>query len=828
MISLLLAQQVSDSFMPSGQLLAPAGVVRELAGSRPVDLRVSLDGSTLFIKDRDALRIVDASTLQETAKVPSPEGASLWGLDVAPNAKRVLFTSSTNKLHEFRSLANNWSLSRSIELPGPGGKGNSFPCGVVVAKDGKTAYVCLSINNTVGVVDLSLGRLVKEIGVGISPYDIQLSEDGQTAYVSNQGGELPGTKAKTAPSAGTETLVDDRGVGASGTVAVVSLATSSVIESIPVGLQPSQVVVTAKHVIVADANSDTLSWIDRDLNRKVRQMVIKPDLRLPFGSMPNALALAPDGERLLVALAGNNAVGVIDNVDGKPSLTGFLPTGWFPTAVQVHGKDIYVANNKGVGSRTKDPAQKGRSSHQHRGSIQKLQPPSNLQAMTAKVRELAFTTQILRAMERQTGSTAKPLPIPRRLGDPSTIEHVIYVIKENRTYDQMFGDLPRGDNDPSLCTFPEINSPNHHALAQEFVQLDNYYCNGVLSADGHSWATEGNVTPYLQRAFGGFNRSYTFGDDPITYSSSGFIWDHILAAGLSFRNYGEMNYSETLPKKSYKEVLAAYRRGERVKFTNNIGIERLRRYSNLDTPGWNMDIPDVARIEEFLREFRVFEKNGRLPNFTILYLPQDHLGGPVSASAHMADNDLAIGRLVQEVSKSRFWPKTAIFINEDDPQNGFDHVDGHRSICLVVSPYTKRKALVSEFYNQTSVIRTMLHILGVSPMNQRDASSSLMTSCFTERADFSPYTARSANFSLDDSDLKVDNSPSALHWAQIKKTIPIKRTGMKTEKDEDNLNRLIWHEMKGWHTPYPAALAGAHGKGLAKRNLKHSQLAGGL
>ncbi|HSI72588.1 MAG TPA: bifunctional YncE family protein/alkaline phosphatase family protein, partial [Fimbriimonas sp.] len=639
------------------------------------------------------------------------------------------------------------------------------------------------------------------------------------AYVSNQGGNIPVGKKKTAPSAETETEVDDRGVAKTGSVSIVDVNAGKVTASVEVGLQPADIVITPKHAIVANANSDNVSWIDLRTHKRVRQLVLKPEEKLPFGSMPNALGLR--GDRLYVALAGNNALAVIEGVDAKPLIRGFVPTGWYPAAVAFNGDKVLVANNKGVGSRTIDPTKSGRNSHQHQGTVQSFSETQDYKALTQKVRELAFTPQILRAYERQARSTAKPLPIPKRLGDPSTIEHVIYVIKENRTYDQVFGDLPRGDNDASLCTFPAVNSPNHHALATEFVQLDNYYCNGVLSADGHSWATEGNVTPYLERAFGGFNRSYTFGDDPITYSSSGFIWDHILAAGLSFRNYGEMNYSDPLPKKSYKEILAAYARGERVKFTNNIGVERLRRYSNIESPGWNMDIPDQARIDEFLREFRDFEKSGNLPNFIVLYLPQDHLGGPVSSRAHMADNDLAVGRLVEAVSKSRFWPKTALFINEDDPQNGWDHVDGHRSICLVVSPWVKRKALVSEFYNQTSVIRTMLHIFGVPPMNQRDASSNLMAACFIGTPDLTPYKARPANFSLDDSDLKKDTSAKAQYWAEIKKTVPIKRTGMKTEEDEDNLNRFIWHEMKGWNTPYPASFSGPHGRGLKKRKLKH-------
>ena len=311
---------------------------------------------------------------------------------------------------------------------------------------------------------------------------------------------------------------------------------------------------------------------------------------------------------------------------------------------------------------------------------------------------------------------------------------MIYVIKENRTFDQVFGDIQEARSEPSLCFFPDAVTPNHHALARRFGVLDNYYCNGVLSADGHSWATEGNVTPYLERAFGGFARSYTFGDDPITYSSSGFLWDHVLDAGLSFRNYGEMDYAKPPAGMKYQEIWNAFEQKKPIEFAQNIGIDRLRRYSCREYPGWNMMIPDVLRMDRFLNEFREFEKDGDLPSLCLVYLPQDHLGGGITTRSHMADNDLAIGRLVEAVSKSKYWKDTVIFINEDDPQNGYDHIDGHRSLCLAISAYS-RPGVNHHFYNQTSVLRTILQIFGLPPMNQQDAAAPLMTDCFQAKPD---------------------------------------------------------------------------------------------
>ena len=277
-------------------------------------------------------------------------------------------------------------------------------------------------------------------------------------------------------------------------------------------------------------------------------------------------------------------------------------------------------------------------------------------------------------MTQDLNPEIKPVPVPAKLGQPSVFKHVIYAIKENRTFDQIFGDVKEARSDERLCVFPEKITPNHHKLADRFGLQDNYYCNGVLSADGHSWATEANVTPYLERAFGGFSRSYTFGDDPITYSSSGFIWDSFLDAGLSFRNYGELDYAKPPEGMKYMKIFEAYEEGKPIEFTQNIGIERLRKFSCREYPGWNMQIPDVLRMERFLKEFREFEKNDGLPNLSIVYLPQDHFGGGITSRSHMADNDLAVGRLVQAVSKSKYWKDTVIFINEDDPQNGYDHI----------------------------------------------------------------------------------------------------------------------------------------------------------
>lgn len=814
------------TWVPSRNFIRPAGETIEFAG-RPVDLVVSPDGETVYLKDNRGFVVVDAGDWEIEQELSfGGQGGSMHGMALSPGGKKLYATTAQNRLVVAAIEDDSLTLDDPIALPGPGGKGNSHALGIALAKDGKRAYVCLSRNNTLGVVDLEAGKLLREIETDIAPWDVVLAADGKTAYVSCWGGRRPKEDDLTADSAGTEAVVDERGVGASGTVAFVDLEAGTY-TAVETGLHASDLVLDAarNRLYVANANSDTVSIIDTEKRKVLRAFNTKPAKELPFGSMPNALALTPDGKTLYAANAGNNAIAVVEVAgDGAPVLKGFIPAGWFPGALALHGDALFIANVKGVGSRSESEKEKGWHVYWHRGSVQRVGVPTeDLAAMTAQVKKDAHVPEVLRAWERRHESDAKPAPVPAKLGDPSVFEHVVYVIKENRTYDQIFGELPQAKGDPELCIFPRKVTPNHHALAEKFVLLDNYYCNGVNSADGHSWATEGNVTDHLEKAFGGFTRSYTFGDDALTYSSSGFIWDQVLGSGLSFRNYGEMDYAEPVPgSASFMDIYKDFTSGEnKIEFSQKIGIDRLRAYSARNYPGWNMRIPDVLRADRFIQELKDFEEKGTFPNLVIVYLPQDHASGTSpgmpTPRAHVADNDLALGRVVEAISKSSFWPKTCIFVNEDDPQAGFDHVDGHRSICLVVSPYTKRGAVVSEFFNQTSVLHTIARMLGVAPLNQQTAGSPVMAACFTGQADLTPYTALPNEVALDElNPSKQVLSGKALHWAEVSLA---QNFEVIDGPDDDLLNRVLWHAVKGVDTPYPAHLAGAHGAGLAERGL---------
>jgi len=824
-------EHVSDAndgqIVPTYQALHPAGQSVEFKG-RPVDLVLSPDQRSVYVKDNRGLVVIDAATwtIRQELKFPAG-GGSTHGIIVTADGSSVWATTSQNMLYEAKAGPDGkLTWGRQVALPGPGGSGNSHAGGLVLSADEKTAYVCLSRNNSLGIVNLESGKLIGEIPVGVAPFDVVLKGDGNTAFVSNWGGRRAKPGDRTAKSSGTDTVVDERTVAASGTVSVVDLVQGKETAQITTGLHPSDLELSSdrRTLYVANANSDTVSVIDTTSLVVKDSVLVRPDPTLPFGSAPGGLAMGKDGKTLFVANGGNNAVATI-SLGALNKVEGFIPTAWYPGAVATDGKHLYIANVKGFGSRDPAPNKEGFNSRRFLGTVNKVAIPSSqtLNDYTRQVKADTRVPQMLRAWEKGS-SGKKPVPVPRRTGEPSVFEHIVYIIKENRTYDQVFGDLPQGNGDPSLCVFGREVTPNHHALAEQFALLDNYYCNGVLSADGHAWATEGYATDYLEKSFGGFTRSYPFaGDDPLSYAATGFIWDNVLLHGLSFRNYGEMNSTDVVPKEADFRAIFENRRtnGNNISFKHDIQIETLRRYSCPDSPGWNMKIPDSIRADVFLKEFAEFEKNGDFPNLTIIYLPVDHTSGTRPGAptprAMVADNDLAVGRIIERLSKSRFWPKTCIFVNEDDPQAGFDHVDGHRSLCLVVSPYTKRGAVVSKFYNQTSVLHTMQRMLGLPPMNQMDSLAPLMADCFTSRPNFTPYQCLTNNIPLDEMNKPLAQlNGKELYWAEQSLAQPLDQVD---QADENTFNRIIWHSVKGVDTLYPAHLAGAHGKGLKKLKL---------
>ncbi len=406
--------------------------------------------------------------------------------------------------------------------------------------------------------------------------------------------------------------------------------------------------------------------------------------------------------------------------------------------------------------------------------------------------------------------------VPERHGEPSVFKHVLYIIKENRTYDQVFGDIARAEGDPKLCIYGEEVTPNQHKLAKDFVLLDNFYCSGVLSADGHQWTDEAYVTSYIEKAFGGFPRSYPFdGGDALAYAASGFLWDNVLSHKKTLRVYGEFVKAgikwKDPAQKGVPKFLDCYR--DFVDGTHKIDIRARATIKTIEPYlcptfiGFPSSVPDLYRAGEFIKELREFEKQGSLPNFMIMSLPNNHTAGTrpgmPTPEAAVADNDLALGRIVEAVSHSKFWKETCIFVVEDDPQNGFDHVDGHRTVALVISPYTKRGVVESTNYNQTSMVRTIELLLGLPPMNQLDASATPMTACFTDTPDFTSYQAVPNRIPLDRLNPKLTDirNPQQLHWAKASVAQPLDEVD---RADEDTLNRILWFAARGRDDSYPA------------------------
>jgi YVTN family beta-propeller protein len=803
--------------LPSTQVLLIAGRRLEFKG-RPVDLALSPDGRTLFVKNMKSLLVVNAAswTLSQSLDYAG-SGASLHGIAVSHDGSRVYVTGSDKELYEWRVSSNGVvSFSRTIACPA-----GSDPCGLALSPDGTTAYVCLSVSNTLAVVNLLNGTVSQQIRVGIAPWNVVLSPDGGTAYVSDWGGRFPAGDEMTAPSAGTKVVVDNRGVASTGVVSFVDLHTGVESAQVPVNLHPCDLALShdGRTLFVANANSDTVTAIDTQTRTARETILIRPDPALPFGSEPDGLALSPDGTTLFVASAGNNAVAVMKLADArnpKSRVEGFFPTDWFPGAVVVDRSFAYVANVKGLGTRDGQPAAAYYKSSDYLGTVNRIPIPSGgaLKTSTARVVENGRIAQMKSALQAARQNQA-PVPVPARAGEPSVFKHVLYILKENKTYDQVFGDIPRGNGRSNLCIYPRSITPNHHALALQYVLLDNYYCNGVNSADGHSWSTEANTTDHLEKSFGGFVRSYTFGDDPLTYSSTGFIWNNVLQHGLTFRNYGEFDYASVPGGASWRQIYTDFTNGAHsIAFAQNIGVASLRPYSSTNVPGWDLDIPDVVRAYGFIKELHAAESAGAWAAFHFLYLPNDHTGGQPPPRAQVADNDLSLGRVVEAVTRSAFGSNTVIFVVEDDPQSGYDHVDGHRSLCLVISPYTKRAQTVSTFYNQAGVLHTMEQILGLPPMNQQDAMSPLMFECFDNTADFTPYTALPNQIDLVNGGA-ARLSSRVLHYFRKVQKMDFSRPD---RIDEDAFNRYIWYSIKG-DARYPSEFVGGHGKGLKQLGL---------
>jgi DNA-binding beta-propeller fold protein YncE len=839
---------------PVNQLLTPYGKQLELPGMRPQALALSPDGKRLLVsgKTNEVLVIdVEQATVIHRVSLPSddqkeapavvspnilnpdPHGqVSFTGLIYSHDGKHVFLSNVNGSIKVFSvSDAGTIRPSHSISLPeanAPRRKAE-IPSGLAISADDKKLYVCGNLSNRLLEIDTAKGTLLRSFDVGMAPYDVVLV--GEKAFVSNWAGRRPGAADLTGPAGrGTNVRVDQvRHISSEGSISIVDLAKNQVSAELLTGLHASGLAVSPdqKFVVCANAGSDHISIIDAQQETLVENVWAKSKPSDLFGASPNALAFDATGKTLYAANGTQNAIAVFhfDPEDkGDTKLQGLIPTGWFPGAVvfDSHRKALYVANIKGLPIKPQKlgEGQIGFNSHHYHGSVSLMPVPNHedlakLSERAAKnIRRGSIAATALPARANQPARA-----VPERIGEPSPIKHVVYVIKENRTYDQVFGLLKQGRGHGNLCIFGEEITPNQHKLVNEFVLLDNSYCAGILSADGHQWSTTAFSTDYMEKSFAGFPRSYPDGmgvdeNDAIAYSPGGFLWDNAVAHKKTIRNYGEFMMPKVRwadpAKKGSHNYLACYRTwkgdSKEVIFESEPSVESIRAFSPTNYVGWDMSVPDQYRADFIIRELK-----GEYPNLTIICLPNDHTSGtsadcPTPASC-MADNDLALGRIVEAYSHSKFWKEMAIFAIEDDPQAGWDHVSGYRTTAYCISPYTKRGQVVSTQYNTTSMIRTIEQILGLPPMNQFDASATPMFDCFTDKPDFTPFKSVANRVPLD----QMNPKPNAILNEQLRQDAIVSLTLNFREVDkapEDVLNRILWRALKSPAEAYPEWAAG--------------------
>jgi len=737
--------------------------------------------------------------------------AGLQGLTYDTERKRPVWAGADTKRGVWVATVEN-GAQKELRT----GLGQQIAGGLAIAP-GRIIAVPLVFNNKLALLRTDGSSEPVLADTGIAPFGAALSADGTTAWVSNWGGRLPKGGDLTAPT-GTNpkadrVVIDARGIAATGTVTRVDVATGKATHTIPVELHPTALALdeTRGLLYVANSNSDSISVVDTRKNLVTRTIRLKPFEENAPGLAPTALALTKDGSTLYATLGGVNAIAVIQPSIGK--VQGLIPTAWYPSslALSPNGTKIAVGTLLGTGSGWRDAPAK-RYVHTNRGAVAVIDLPDAAQLAsysTAVARNSHLTLAGTAGVRSASTAKAVPKAIPVRAGDPSPIEHVVYIIKENRTYDQLFGDLEKGNGDPSLVMFGADVTPNQRALANQFVLLDNFYATGGNSGDGHQWVTQANEVAYAMWP-GWAGRSYPYdGTDPIAYSANGFIWDAALKLKKTVRVYGE--YAPSLseaerPKRA--QYLERWKRGESFSSEFNVSspIPPLNSVLAKNYPTYTNLVPDVVRASIFLEDLTKWEApGGSMPNLTIIQLPCDHTMGTTpnvsTPKAMVADNDFAVGQIVERLSKSRYWPKMAIFIVEDDAQNGVDHVDGHRTVALAISPYARRGHIDSTFYSHQSMVKTIELILGLPTLSLFDLIANDMRASFTDTPDLSGFTAIRPRQSLDEINpplraLQGEARRAAEQSARMRWNVP-------DAAPTDRVNRILWGAIRGWSTPYP-------------------------
>ncbi|MEH7335319.1 bifunctional YncE family protein/alkaline phosphatase family protein [Neobacillus drentensis] len=851
----LVGQQADGSVQtPVNQLITPAGKQIEFGGN-PMTVAVNPNGKTaVTIVGRNnyggtGINVIDLASGVMKAQDISLSLSSMWGLAYSKDGSQLYATGTSGNTGKVVVLTvgqdGTPKVQKSINLPAASVGGKINPLDITVAPDGKL-LVALNRDNSLGVIDPVTGALTK-VAVENAPTSVLVN--GNFAYVTNQGGRKAQPGDITVDSSGTPVVTDKTGATTTGTVSVVDLSTNTVVKNITVGVQPERMTQSGQYIFVTNTNSDTVSVIDSKTNDVVQTIDIKPYPNAPKGSAPNAVKMV-DG-KLMVSLGRDNAIAVYDwqSPDKTPELQGLLPTAWFPVdiAVDSANKNLVVANADGIGSRgptrnlnIQGITVNGHSSYAQQGSLS-LIPFPTAQAL-AKGTDQVYKNNNwygLKDLNAKPRDNRKPVAMPERIGEPSTIKHVFYIIKENRTYDQVLGDLGKGNGEVALTQFPQKVTPNLHKLATTFPLLDNTYVGGIQSASGHQWVMQGTNNDYEDKETDSANvRSYPGGaGDAMAYAPTGHLWDQALKHGKTVENFGEDTnaFTGTLPQGSWTDwyndylILSGQKQGDlHVPIGNyeaKTDIPSLEPITHKPFPTFDMGIPDQYRYEIFKQQFEQHVKNNDLPALTTMWVTNDHTNGLASGfptpQAMVADNDLAVGKIVDLISHSPYWKDSVIIVTEDDAQNGLDHVDGHRQPALVISPWVKKGITNSHYWTVINMVRSIEQILGIPTMNQNDAAAEPMSELFTNKPDFTPYEFVPNQIPLDTLNGTPEANTAVLanttnvtpeakelskKWTEWSNKNKDKLTGKNAVPDEINANmqnHAVWYATEGFDKPYP-------------------------
>jgi YVTN family beta-propeller protein len=697
-------------------------------------------------------------------------------------------------------------------------------------------YVVLNGNNKVIKQDLLTGDTIWIADPGVAPYGITMAKG--KLYITNWAGRtpLPGDPDVAGIPWGKARVNNNTGGGTrEGSVTVIDPKTGIIIKELLVGLHPNEITADkqGRYVYVTNSNSDNVTVINTLIDEITETISVRlqPEINPYFGDSPDGLCLSNDEKFLYVANGMDNALAVVrlskraarKGTGNKSLITGFIPTGAYPSAIcQLPSGKLYVANLEASGARMALTSSTTKNliynSHSMSASVSAIPLPDfkKLRAYTDTVVAVNDLSRAVLARETPRAGI-KPKTVPDRIGEPSVFKHVLYIIKENRTYDQILGDIPQGNGDPAICTYGANITPNMHKLCEDFLLLDNFYASGKCSAEGHQWTDASIVTDYIEKNMRAWFRSYAHVQtDALVYAPSGFIWDNALSHGKSVRIYGEASVPVIDNNLKWTDIYKKYKNGEKVEFYNHTTIEPVKAILSQNYPSYgNHEFSDAMRADALIKELNEFEAmpGDKLPELMIIALPNDHTAGirpgNPTPRAMVADNDAALGKIVEAFSKSRFWENTVIFVVEDDSQGGWDHVSAYRTVALVISPYSRLKKTVSTYYTQPSMVRTIEQILGMPPMNIQDAIANPMIECFTSVPDNTPFKALPPNIPIDEMNPQIISlKGKALQFA--KKSLLPEFDGVDTGND-DLLNRILWFAEKG-NTPYPSKYAGAAGR----------------